>query len=108
MPAGHPPITVPAEPVQPYLHLDNRGLVIYDGRRCVIFQQATLGWVRETLELLLEEKRATRRQSDHVLGGFVSEDGGSATVYAGPVDAMVTLTVSTDALRALDDRLHGR
>lgn len=102
------PITVAAQAVAPYLHLDNRGLVIYDGRRAVMFAAATLGWVAETIDILLAERRATRTHRDHVLGGFVEEDGTFATLYAGPADDLATLRVDTETLAMLGQRLRSR
>src|SRR3954465_3749525 len=101
------PLTVPARTPSPYLHLDNRGFVMFDGTRCVIFAGNLLGWARETIELLIEEKRATRHRGDHFLGGMVSEDGQSATLYGGPADALATVDVSVDALAAVRDQLRG-
>jgi hypothetical protein len=101
------PLTVPARAPSPYLHLDNRGFVIFDGSRCIIFAGNTLGWVRDTIELLLEEKRATRHRGDHFLGGMLSEDGQTATLYCGPADALATVDVSVDALGSVRDMLRG-
>ena len=101
------PLTVSARSPQPYLHLDNRGFVMFDGGRCVIFAGNTLGWVRETIELLLEEKRATRHRGDHFLGGMVSDDGQTVTLYGGPGDALATVDVDVSALGALRDQLRG-
>ena len=101
------PLTVPARAPSPYLHLDNRGFVMFDGNRAVIFAGNTLGWVRETIELLLEEKRATRHRGDHYLGGMVSDDGRTATLYGGPADDLATLDVDVEALGAVRDMLRG-
>ena len=101
------PLTVPARAAKPYLHLDNRGFVMFDGGRAVMFSGATLGWVRETIELLLEEKRATRHRGDHFLGGMVSADGQTVTLYGGPADDLATLDVDADALRAVLGQLRG-
>jgi hypothetical protein len=101
------PLTVPARAAKPYLHLDNRGLVLFDGGRGVIFAGAALAWVRETLELLLEEKRATRHRGDHYLGGMISEDGATATLYGGPADDLATLDVDVDGLHAILGQLRG-
>jgi len=101
------PLTVPARSPKPYLHLDNRGFVIFDGGRCIIFAGNTLGWVRETIELLLEEKRATRHRGDHFLGGMVSEDGQTVTLYGGPADDLATVDVDLNALEAVQAQLRG-
>ena len=101
------PFTVPGRPTEPYLHADNRGLVMWDGWRGVVFAGASLGWVRETIQLLLDEKRATRHRGEHYLGGWVSEDGETVTLYGGPPEDLVSLTVSAEALTALRQRLGG-
>jgi hypothetical protein len=101
------PLTVPARAPSPYLHLDNRGFVMFDGSRCVIFAGNTLGWVRDTIELLIEEKRATRHRGDHFLGGMVSDDRQTVTLYGGPADALATVDVGMDALSAVRDGLRG-
>ena len=80
---------------------------MFDGGRCVIFAGATLGWVRETLDLLVEEKRATRHRGDHFLGGMVSEDGQTVTLYGGPGDDLATLDVDMESLRAVREQLRG-
>jgi len=100
------PLTVTGQPTEPYLHIDNRGLVVYDGNRGVVFAGALMGWVRETIELLLDEKRATRHRGDHYLGGWVDEAAGVVTVYAGPENGLVSLQVSVDTLAGLRDRLR--
>jgi hypothetical protein len=101
------PMTVPARSPSPYVHFDNRGLVLFDGRKCVIFAEAMMGWVRETLELLLEEKRATRHRGDLFLGGMLSDDGQTVTLYGGPATGMATLELGVDTLGAVRDRLRG-
>ena len=106
--AGDKPLTVAARPVGPYLHADNRGLVIFDGGRCVLLPATMLPWVAETLGILLEEKRATRHRGDINLGGFIAEDGATATLYAGPASDMATLQVPVDVLQSLRDGLGGR
>jgi hypothetical protein len=101
------PFTVPGQVVEPYVHLDNRGLVMFDGRRCAMFPVATLHWVAETFGILADEKRATRRQGDHILGGFVADDGVHATVYGGLTDNLATLQLTVDSLRALHGQIRG-
>lgn len=100
------PLTVTGRPTEPYLHVDNRGLVVFDGQRGVIFAGAMLGWVRETIELLIDEKRATRHRGDHYLGGWVDEAAGVVTLYAGPADGIVSLQVGLDVLGGLRDKLR--
>jgi hypothetical protein len=99
------PLTIPAQAVQPYLHLDNRGLIMFDGHICVMFPANMLPWVAETFQILRDEKRATRRQGDHILGGFVADDGVRATIYGGLVDDLATLEVDVSALADVTGRL---
>jgi hypothetical protein len=105
--ASDMPLTVTAFAVEPYLHLDNRGLVIFDGRRGVLIAAASLPWVAETFEIILSEKRATRTHRDHVLGGFIADDG-TATLYGGPADDLATLRLTAEALTELVTRLRSR
>jgi hypothetical protein len=100
------PLTISARTVDPYVHVDNRGLVIFDGLRCVMFPGATLGWVAETIQILTDEKRATRRQGDHILGGFVAEDGATATLYGGRTDDLATLQLDLESLSQLHAQLR--
>jgi hypothetical protein len=100
------PLTISGRTVDPYLHVDNRGLVVFDGQRGVVFAGAVMGWVRETIELLLDEKRATRHRGDQYLGGWVDEGAGVVTVYAGPADALVSLALPVETLAGLRERLR--
>jgi hypothetical protein len=102
------PMTVAGRSPEPYLHLDNRGLVLFDGAKCVMFAGAMLGWVRETFDLLLDEKRATRHRGDLYLGGMVDDESQTVTLYGGPAEGMATLELGVDTLGAVRDRLHGR
>lgn len=106
--ANDKPITIAARPVEPYLHADNRGLVVFDGGRCVVLSAQTLPWVAETLGILLEEKRATRHHGAVNFGGFIADDGQTATLYVGSADNLATLAVSVDALEQLRDGLRRR
>lgn len=103
-----PPITIAARSVEPYVHADNRGLVVFDGRRCVVVPAQTLPWVAETLGILLDEKRATRHHGAINMGGWVAEDGQTATLYLGPAEDMATLQVGVDALAQIRDGLARR
>jgi hypothetical protein len=105
--AGQKPLTLPAQGAEPYLYLDNRGLILFDGSRGVLLPENMLGWVRETIGLLIDEKRATRHRGDHWFGGVVADDGGSATMYAGGPESLVSVVVSMDALSTVRERLGG-
>ncbi len=104
---SHTPLHLGARASDPYVHLDNRALVIYDGYRGVMFPSAMLGWVRETVKLLAEEKRATRRQGDHVLGGLVAEDG-TVILYGGQADALASLEIDVSTLGQIYEKLGGK
>jgi hypothetical protein len=101
------PLHVAAKTVDPYLHLDNRGLILYDGFQGVLFPSAMLGWVRETVKLLADEKRATRKQGDHVFGGMVQEDG-TVVLYAGQADALISVKSDVSALGQIYESLGGK
>ena len=106
--AGDKPLDIPVRPVDPYLHLDNRGLVVFDGRRAVLIAGPAMLFAAETIKVLLDEKRATRRQGDTVFGGFVGDDGRTATIFAGPPEDLATLQTDTEALALLAERLRSR
>ena len=101
------PLHVGARVADPYVHLDNRALVIHDGSRGALFPSAMLGWVRETVKVLADEKRATRRQGDHVLGGLVADDG-NVVLYGGQADALVSLQIDVSTLAQIYEKLGGR
>jgi hypothetical protein len=93
-------LTVQARLPNPYVHVDNRGLILCNGPRCVCVPASGLRACAETLEIIASEKRATRTQGQHLVGGYI--DGGSVILYAGTQDDLVSvsLTVSEfDALR---------
>ena len=106
--AGDKPLDITVRPVEPYLHLDNRGLVVFDGRRAVLLAGPAMVFAADTIDVLLSEKRATRKQGDSVFGGFLAEDGQSATIFVGPADDLATLRTDTEALRLLAERLRSR
>jgi hypothetical protein len=101
------PLTVGVSVPEPYVHLDNRALVLHDGRACVAYANAAFPWIGETLRVIVEEGRATRQQGPQIFGGFVRE-GDVATLYAGTADGIVTCDISVAALRELHGRLGRR
>lgn len=100
-------LTLSAQTPRPYVHLDNRALVMHDGRRAVAFGNATYKWLAETVALLVEEQRATRQQGSRIFGGFIRADG-TATLFGGTMDDIVTCDVAFGDLRSLHGGLTGR
>ena len=104
MAAFESPLQLATVAPDPYIHLDNRALIVHDGRHCVMYSQSSFRWLAETLRVLIEERRATRQQSAQVFGGFLHDDG-RATLYAGSVHHLVTTSLSAADLEALHQRL---
>jgi hypothetical protein len=98
------PLQLATATPDPYIHVDNRALILHDGRNCVMYGRASFPWLAETLRVLLEERRATRQQSAQVFGGFLHDDG-RATLYAGSVHHLLTTTLSAADITALHARL---
>jgi hypothetical protein len=99
-------ITVPAVQSSPFVHVDERAVVLCDGSRVVVFEQAMVRWVAETLRVMCDEGRATRSQGDRVFGGFLGDEG-SANVYAGTRGDTIALRLDRSALDALRAALPG-
>ncbi len=99
-------LTLPAEAPAPYIHLDNRVLVISSGIRAMTFNRNQDRWVSETLKIIADEKRATRTQSHHVLGGFVDDDG--VVLYAGLDSDLLSVHLSQAAFDSLRAELSPR
>jgi hypothetical protein len=98
-------LTLDAVVPAPYVHLDNRALLLCNGDRCMMLPAARFPWVRETFGLIATERRATRMQGDHILGGFAAGDG--VVLFAGARDALVSVRLAADAFRALHEQLGG-
>jgi hypothetical protein len=96
-------LTLEARAPAPYVHLDNRALVLCNGSDCVVLPSARFPWVRDTFALIADERRATRTQGEHVLGGFV--DGGGVVLFAGGRDAITSVRVEAGAFATLRERL---
>jgi hypothetical protein len=87
---------------EPFVHCDNRGLVMSCGGRCVAFiGGGQLMWAAETFDILAEEGRATRSQHERVLGGFRLGDGGGFIVFGGERGVLVSVQLSADAFDGL-------
>lgn len=85
-------VTVSARVPEPYVHLDNRGLILCNGPRCVCVPGAQLRTVAETFEIIADESRATRTSGAHLVGGYIS--GEEVTLYAGTTDDLASVTLS--------------
>ena len=85
-------ITVPAALPAPYIHADNRGLVLCNGYQSVLIAASQLRSCAETFGIIAEEGRATRTQAQHVVGGF--KQGGEVVIYAGTHDQLLSVTVT--------------
>jgi hypothetical protein len=104
MAATDSPLTLAATVPSPYLHADNRALVLHDGRSCAMYASSSYPWLGQTLGLIISERRATRQQGPNVFGGWLHDDD-QVTLYAGTVHHLVTCDITLDALRALHDKL---
>lgn len=93
------PITLPAGPVEPYIHVDERSVIFCDGRHTVVCPAGRLPRLGETLDILINESRATRIQHEWTFGGFVR--GEDVVLYASDNRAAVSLSVSLASLRDL-------
>src|SRR3954451_10736749 len=85
-------VTVGARIPDPYVHLDNRGLILCNGTRCVSIPASQLRTVAETFEVIADEHRATRTSGPHLVGGYVAGD--AVTLYAGTTDDLASVTLS--------------
>jgi hypothetical protein len=85
-------VTFPARLPAPYVHADNRGLVLCNGAQCVYIAASQLRSCAETFEIIASEGRATRGQGPHVVGGYRA--GGDIVLYAGTQDALLSVALS--------------
>ena len=99
-------ITVQAKLPTPYIHADNRGLVLCNGPQCVFIPAANLRAAIETFTILAEEGRATRPQAGHVVGGY--RDGDEVVIYAGTLDQLLSVTISDADFVALREAISVR
>jgi hypothetical protein len=56
--------------------------------------------LRETLEVIADEQRATRMQQQHVFGGF-TDGSGEVVLFAGTQDDLVSVRISSTAFAQL-------
>ena len=64
-------LTVKARLPNPYIHVDNRGLILCNGARCVCVPASQLRTCAETFDIIANERRATRTQGPHLVGGYI-------------------------------------
>ena len=96
-------ITVSARLPAPYVHADNRALVICNGAQCISIQASQLRQCAETFDIIAAEGRATRAQGPHVVGGYTT--GGDVVLYAGTQDHLLSVTVSASDFAALREAI---
>jgi len=99
-------ITVPARLPAPYVHADNRGLIICNGPQCMSIPASQLRSCAETFEIIASEGRATRSQGPHLVGGYL--DGGDVVLYAGTQDDLLSVTVTASDFTALREAIAPR
>jgi hypothetical protein len=93
-------LNLPAERPAGYVYADNRAVVICNGLRAVVFNRVQGRWLRETLEVIADERRATRIQQQHVFGGFFDRSG-EVILFAGTQDDLVSVRISSTAFAEL-------
>src|SRR5688572_14244978 len=93
-------LNLSAERPAGYVYADNRAVVIGNGLRTVAFNRSQGRWLRETIEVVADERRATRMQQQHVFGGF-TEGSGEVVIFAGTQDDLVSVRISSTAFAEL-------
>ncbi|HET6550271.1 MAG TPA: hypothetical protein VFG79_17545 [Solirubrobacter sp.] len=96
-------ITVAARLPAPYVHADNRALILCNGPRCVVIAASQLRSCAETFGIIAAEGRATRPQGPHIVGGYTAGD--EVVLYAGTHDDLVSVTVSATDFAALREAI---
>src|SRR5215218_9366233 len=92
-------LTVQARVPNPYVHVDNRGLILCNGPRCVCVPASQLRTCAETFDIIAAERRATRTQGPHLVGGYI--EGGYLVVYAGTGYALVSVSLNSSEFDSL-------
>ena len=99
-------LTLPARLPAPYVHADNRGMVICNGPQCVFVAASQLRSCAETFEIIASEGRATRGQGGHVVGGY--KTGEDVVLYAGTQDDLISVTLSAGDFVTLREAIAQR
>jgi hypothetical protein len=98
-------LNLPAERPAGYVYADNRAVVFCNGLRAVAFNRSQGRWLRETIEVIADERRATRMQQQHVFGGF-ADGSGEVVLFAGTQDDLVSVRISSTAFAELRSELE--
>ena len=88
-----------------YVYADNRAVVICNGLRAVAFNRSQGRWLRETIEVIADERRATRMQQQHGFGGC-TDGSGEVVLFAGTQDDLVSVRISSTAFAQLRSELE--
>ena len=99
-------LTVPARLPAPYIHADNRGMVLCNGPQCVLIAASQLRQCADTFAIIADEGRATRTQAQHVVGGYKLE--GQVVLYAGTQDQLLSVTISEADFTAVREAIISR
>ena len=99
-------LTVPARLPAPYIHADNRGMVLCNGPQCVLVPASQLRQCAETFAIIADEGRATRQQAQHVVGGYKLD--GQVVLYAGTQDQLLSVTISEADFTAVREAIISR
>ena len=99
-------LTIPARLPAPYVHADNRGMVMCNGPQCVFIAASQLRSCAETFEIIASEGRATRSQGPHVVGGYKLD--GQVVLYAGTQDLQLSVQLSEGDFTSLRETISAR
>src|SRR3954447_12680605 len=99
-------VTVNARLPAPYVHGDNRGLVLCNGPQCVYIPASQLRACAETFEIIASEGRAARAQGPHVVGGC--KISGDVVLYAGTQDDLLSVPLSDADFNSLREAIATR
>src|SRR5215208_6798799 len=99
-------LTVTARLSAPYVHADNRGMVLCNGPQCVFIAASQLRQCAETFGIIESEGRATRSQAQHVVGGYKLD--GQVVLYAGTQDSLLSVTISDADFTSVREAIAAR
>jgi hypothetical protein len=99
--------TLSATTPGPFVHFDNRGLVLSSEGRCAAFiGPALVQWAADTFDIVADEGRATRFQHERVLGGFRLAPGEPVVVFGGERAQLISLQLGAAEFERLRDALR--